>query len=38
MKKGSPDVVSGNNEQLEFLGDSILGFLVSEWLVAVLPG
>ena len=26
-----------NNEQLEFLGDSILGFLVSEYLVAELP-
>ena len=28
----------GNNEQFEFLGDSILGFLVSEHLVAELPG
>jgi ribonuclease-3 len=27
-----------NNEQLEFLGDSILGFLVSEHLVAEFPG
>jgi ribonuclease-3 len=26
-----------DNEQLEFLGDSILGFLVSEWLVAEFP-
>ena len=30
--------VAGNNEQLEFLGDSILGFLASEWLVARFPG
>ena len=36
-EEGSPDVV-GDNEQLEFLGDSILGFLVSEWLVAKFPG
>ena len=28
----------GNNEQFEFLGDSILGFLTSEHLVAELPG
>lgn len=36
-EEGSAEV-SGNNEQLEFLGDSILGFLVSEWLVAQFPG
>lgn len=29
--------VAGNNEQLEFLGDSILGFLASEWLMARFP-
>jgi ribonuclease-3 len=33
---GAPDVVA-DNEQLEFLGDSILGFIVSDWLVAQFP-
>jgi ribonuclease-3 len=33
---GLPEVVS-ENEQLEFLGDSVLGFLASEWLVALHP-
>lgn len=32
---GSP--LNTDNEQLEFLGDSILGFLVSEWLLQQLP-
>jgi ribonuclease-3 len=36
-EQGSPEVLS-DNEQLEFLGDSILGFLVSEWLVSRFPG
>jgi ribonuclease-3 len=35
-EEGWPEVVS-ENEQLEFLGDSILGFLVSEWLVSKFP-
>jgi ribonuclease-3 len=35
-EEGWPEVVS-ENEQLEFLGDSILGFLASEWLVAEHP-
>jgi ribonuclease-3 len=35
-EQGLPEVVA-DNEQLEFLGDSILGFLVSEWLVACFP-
>ncbi len=35
-EEGWPEVVS-ENEQLEFLGDSILGFLASEWLVSQYP-
>jgi ribonuclease-3 len=34
---GSPGKPSVDNEQLEFLGDSILGFIVSEWLVQRYP-
>ena len=32
-ERGSPMPESGDNEQLEFLGDSVLGFVVSEALV-----
>jgi ribonuclease-3 len=35
-EEGWPEVIS-ENEQLEFLGDSILGFLASEWLVSEHP-
>jgi ribonuclease-3 len=35
-EEGWPEVVS-ENEQLEFLGDSILGFVASEWLVSRYP-
>lgn len=33
---GAPEVVA-DNEQMEFLGDSILGFVASEWLVKQFP-
>lgn len=36
-EEGTPEVAA-NNEQLEFLGDSVLGFVVSEWLVRRHPG
>jgi ribonuclease-3 len=32
-----PGSISGDNEQLEFLGDSVLGFLVSDCLVSLNP-
>jgi ribonuclease III len=35
--EGAPEDTIGDNEQLEFLGDAILGFLVSEVLVARHP-
>lgn len=34
----SPENGHADNERLEFLGDSILGWLVSEWLFARFPG
>ncbi len=37
-EQGSPMPQEGDNEQLEFLGDSILGFVVSELLVRRYPG
>src|SRR5580692_286321 len=33
-----PDQLRADNERLEFLGDSILGWLVSEWLFTRFPG
>ncbi len=35
---GADDAHSADNEQMEFLGDAVLGFLVSEALVASFPG
>jgi ribonuclease-3 len=38
FEKPAPEnTVLGDNEQLEFLGDSVLGFLVSEQLVRIYP-
>ena len=35
---GSPGKPTFDNEQLEFLGDAVLGFIVSDWLVKRYPG
>ncbi len=37
LPAGAPRTVLRDNEQFEFLGDAILGFVVSEWLVAQFP-
>ena len=36
-EKNTPGITQDDNEQLEFLGDSILGFIVSEYLVRRYP-
>ena len=36
-EKNTPGMTQADNEQLEFLGDSILGFIVSEYLVRRYP-
>lgn len=36
-EKNTPGITQADNEQLEFLGDSILGFLISEYLVRRYP-
>lgn len=35
---GAPGKPTFDNEQFEFLGDAVLGFIVSEWLVRRYPG
>jgi len=37
FERKSPDGIAIDNEQLEFLGDSVLGFLISEYLVRDYP-